>query len=146
MDHFGDIVGVYRDPKRVAYDVLLIDPWLNVLRYHENIIHELEQRVFETTGIREVYVNTMKDLCDWVFMMGWSPEIAVQFIAISCVARLSLPLKPKAQPPTTRFTKMINIMSARKKGLNYLYATTGKDLAFPWHQVGSMEKSFLSKG
>lgn len=154
MDTFDDIGGVYRSPERVAHDVLSIDPWLNVLRYHENIIHELKQRDYGAEADDDMirrYVGSMGDLCDWVLMMGWCPEYAVQFMATSCRARMSpkvLPLKPDALPPTTQFTRMINIMSARKKGLNSLYTsinTKNRNLTFPWYQVGSMEKSFLSK-
>lgn len=142
-DHFGDVGEMYRNARRVAYDVLNIDPWLNVPKYHENVIHELEQRVVGGgRWVGCVYVGIMADLCDWVVMMGWSHEVAVHFIAASCCAHMSLPLKPDALPSTTRFTKMINVMSAHKKGMNSLYANGS---AFPWHHVGSMEKSFLSK-
>lgn len=141
-DNFPDIGEVYRDTSK-ALTVLSADPWLNTLRFHENLVSEMKQRKVSSPNTRLskefVYTSIMCDLCNWdVMMKSDHTDYAMQFIAQSAKQLDNLALKKAASAPQTQFTRLINQLSVRKKGIVSLYGENG---GFPWHHVGSFEKS-----
>jgi hypothetical protein len=133
---------VYRNPS-IAFQVFTVDQWLNPLRFHENLLHELQQRVKpRMSNIKEnTYTSIMHDMCLWDVMMshgGQTDYIATHYIAQATRRLEILNVKRTAEAPASEFTKLINMLSVRKKGINGLYCSI-----FPWYQVGVYEKTFL---
>jgi SpoVK/Ycf46/Vps4 family AAA+-type ATPase len=142
-DPFPEVGSIYRSPEGAAA-VFSLDVWLNPLRFHENLLYELKQRL-QPRQKAKVYASLMEDLCTWDFLMTRNieaAEYAVAFIAAAVKKLDRLPLKKSAPPPQAEFTRLINLLSVRKKALNALY-TSGME--FPWHDIGSYEKSFLHR-
>ena len=125
-----------------------MDMWLNPLRFHENLIYELKQRIQPRTKPKkeDIYTCILEDLCHWdILMCNNVCEPALQLIAASVTRLDKLALKKTAAPSQTEFTKLINMLSVRKKAINSLYESTDDRKKFPWHKVGSYEKSFLCR-
>jgi SpoVK/Ycf46/Vps4 family AAA+-type ATPase len=144
-DPFPEVGSIYRSPEGAAA-VFQLDVWLNPLRFHENLLYELKQRL-QPRQKAKVYASLMEDLCTWDFLMTRNieaAEYAVAFIAAAVKKLNRLPLKKSAPPPQAEFTRLINLLSVRKKALNALY-TSGTGMEFPWHEIGSYEKSFLHR-
>lgn len=149
-DAFSDLAAVYRNTS-LAYQVFSVDSWLNPLRFHENLVHEMKQRTKPRQGKHpqkeDVYKDLMGDFCFWdTCMSSGSEDIARYYLAAATKRLDALTLKKTAAPPAAEFTRLINMLSVRKKGIIGMYASvgTGSD-SFPWHQVGAYEKSFLQR-
>jgi SpoVK/Ycf46/Vps4 family AAA+-type ATPase len=151
-DAFSDLAAVYRNTS-LAYQVFSADSWLNPLRFHENLVHEMKQRTKPRQGKHpqkeEVYRDLMGDFCFWDTCMSsgsGSEDVAMHYLAAATKRLDSLTLKKTAAPPAAEFTRLINMLSVRKKGILGLYANAGANSgSFPWHQVGAYEKSFLQR-
>jgi SpoVK/Ycf46/Vps4 family AAA+-type ATPase len=138
VDKFPEIASIYRQTG-AAEQVFMLDLWLNPLRFHENLVHEFKQRI-KRKDTPKVYEGIMGDLCLWDVMMSRGLcEIAPCFMALSVRKLDKLVVKKTAAPPNADFTRLINMLSIRKKNLNALYTSI-----FPWGEVGSYEKSFLN--
>jgi hypothetical protein len=147
-DAFSDFAGIYRNTS-LAYQVFSVDSWLNPLRFHENLVHEMKQRTKPRQGKHpqkeDVYRDLMGDFCFWnTCMSSGSEDIAMHYLAAATKRLDPLTLKKTAAPPAAEFTRLINMLSVRKKGMIGMYANAGAASgSFPWHQVGAYEKSFL---
>ena len=142
-DAFPEVGTVYRNTDN-AYTIFAIDTWLNPLRFHENLLHEMKQRLQPRIKI-QIYESLMYDLCIWDVLMTKDAtgggEFALNYISLNVKKLDKLQLKKLAAPSQTEFTRLINMLSVRKKALNALYATH----EFPWNEVGAYEKSFLHR-
>lgn len=141
-DTFDTIAMVYRAP-HLAYKVFTMDPWLNPMRYHENFLHEMKQRIKPRNSLlkEDVYTEFLLDICYWDMLMGDTSshhDFAILYIAKATQKLDKLALKKTAMPPKMEFTRLINLMSVRKKNVVNMHACK-----FPWHQVGVCEKTFL---
>lgn len=144
-DAFPDIASVYRNTE-AAHQVFSGDSWLNPLRFHENLIHELKQRTQPRSKPRkqDVYSLIMRDFCNWDVLMSKDVSLLASTYISLAVKRLdALKLKKNPAPVATDFTKMINMLSVRKKAVVALYV--GSANAFPWHEITSYEKNFLQR-
>lgn len=157
-DVFVDIASIYRnsDTSQV-FDILSAEPWLHPLRFHENLIFELKQRNQPSVRKKkkdDIYKDILKDILCWDLLMSCDCTILGLYILSMSIGKLKeLPLKKNALPSQMQFTKLINMLSVKKKALVTLHKVDkdqDKDqdrhtmtMNFPWHQIGVYEKSFL---
>jgi hypothetical protein len=133
MDDNIQFQRLFQNPTRdEAVKILLDDPWLNPLRFHENLPKELTQRKGLMMDKERFYYETLEALCEWDSMMkeGMEPMIAIEHVA-SMVVQLQRLEKKKRQTDVslTDFTKVFSSLSLQKKHEKLMYST---NLEFPW--------------
>jgi hypothetical protein len=109
---------VFSSPSVVEIRSILEDePWLNPLRFHENVLRELGQRRGRVEQKRLVYRKILEACISWDFLMPSSQPLAIEQIVQVIVAHLhSLPRKKSATDKTlAEFTKIFSHMSLQKK-------------------------------
>ena len=126
-----DLEGLYGPnvPSReMAWNVLMIDPWMYPLRFHENIPRELASRKGLKCEKETVYIKTLRALVDWDFIVGngsssdessasYSLPFAIDVMCgIPCTVLPSLKRGKNADPQDLQqFTKMLSRLSLQKK-------------------------------
>ncbi len=117
------------------------DQWLHPLRYHENLIYELENR--EGLNKEYFYLEQIRNLCYWDMMMvhckGGSLSIPHEFISRSAVLLNGYKVI-KEKENKNCFTRMFNYLSLRKKNMITLYNSD-----FPWYEIGNLHKNIVDK-
>jgi ATPase family associated with various cellular activities (AAA) len=93
------------------------EPWLNPLRFHENLLRELDQRRGRAEVKQRVYQRILESLTYWDALMPVNPSIACEQIIQGIRAHLhSLPRKKAASDQgLNEFTKLFSHMSLQKK-------------------------------
>jgi len=143
-DKFPGLVDLFNIPYnfQVGRYIFDQDPWLHPLRFHENVIHELNQRKGLQNDKEAAYINMLRLLCIWDQLMSYSKinDGSGMFIAIELISNIPLYLKDFPKKKTTissmdEFTRMFNYLSLKKKHAVALYIPD-----FPWISIGSYYK------
>jgi hypothetical protein len=110
------------------------DPWMIPLKFHENIIIELENRKISLKNKIEYYKNFIEIMCLYDYYMFKNNNEACITIFASNVYYLSLlKYKKGAVSNIGRFTKMLSYLSLQKKNIKQTYKCTN----FPLYQVSN---------
>lgn len=127
MDVLPQLASIYTTRDRdVARRVLMEDPWLHPLRFHENILQEFHQRSGTRSQKERAYLAILEHLCTWDMWMSHghgqtqgpeSVDVSVEhMVSASTHVLQGLPRKPNAQDASLQdFTKMFSLLSIRKK-------------------------------
>jgi hypothetical protein len=143
-DKFPGLVDLFNLPYnfQVGRYIFDQDPWLHPLRFHENVIHELNQRKGLQHDKEAIYIDILRLLCIWDQLMSYSKinDGSGMFIAIELISNIPLYLKDFPKKKTTvssmdEFTRMFNYLSLKKKHAVALYIPD-----FPWISIGSYYK------
>jgi hypothetical protein len=143
-DKFPGLVDLFNIPYnfQVGRYIFDQDPWLHPLRFHENVIHELNQRKGLQNDKEVAYIDMLRLLCIWDQLMSYSKinDGSGMFIAIELISNIPLYLKDFPKKKTTissmdEFTRMFNYLSLKKKHAVALYIPE-----FPWISIGSYYK------
>jgi len=110
------------------------DPWMIPLKFHENIIIELENRKISLKNKIEYYNNFIEIMCLYDYYMFKNNNEACITIFASNVYYLSLlKYKKGAVSNIGRFTKMLSYLSLQKKNIKQTYKCNN----FPLYQVSN---------
>lgn len=108
------------------------DPWLNPLRYHENLPKELSQRKGTQQDKHAFYTKTLDALCNWDVMMQHSmnADVPIEYILRAILQIHNLQTKKtQTERDLTEFTKLFSNLSLQRKTEKLLYSYSG---GFPW--------------
>jgi hypothetical protein len=110
------------------------DPWMIPLKFHENIIIELENRKISLKNKIEYYKNFIEIMCLYDYYMFKNNNEACITIFASNVYYLSLlKYKKGAVSNIGKFTKMLSYLSLQKKNIKQTYKCNN----FPLYQVSN---------
>jgi hypothetical protein len=110
------------------------DPWMIPLKFHENIIIELDNRKISLKNKIEYYKNFIEIMCLYDYYMFKNNNEACITIFASNVYYLSLfKYKKGAVSNIGNFTKMLSYLSLQKKNINQTYKCNN----FPLYQVSN---------
>lgn len=109
------------------------DPWLIPLRFHENLIFELNKR-YTTINKRNAYYNFfMNNMVMFdVFMCSNFTELACYYFSSIVYPLSNLPLKKNSKSDLSKFTKLLSYMSLQTK-----YNKKSYSLCFPLYQISN---------
>jgi nucleoside-triphosphatase THEP1 len=104
--------------------LLYTDPWLMPLKYHENLIKELQNRKITVQKSREHYKAFMNDIVYFDYLMcNNATDIGIEYFA-SVTSRLAeFPIKKNAVSKIDDFTKMLSYLSLQKKNIKKAYSS-----------------------
>jgi hypothetical protein len=121
------------------FNILEQDPWLHPLRFHENLMNELNQRKGVIKVKEDTYIEIMKGLCDWDYMMTYNKgkDLTIPLMFISYIIQIiyKLPKKKNNDSNMNNFTRMFNYLSLKKKNSINMYSEE-----FPWQMIGNLHK------
>jgi len=110
------------------------DPWMIPLKFHENIIIELDNRKISLKNKIEYYKNFIESMCLYDYYMFKNNNEACITIFASNVYYLSLfKYKKGAVSNIGKFTKMLSYLSLQKKNIKQTYKCNN----FPLYQVSN---------
>ena len=110
------------------------DPWMIPLKFHENIIIELNNRKISQKNKIEYYKNFIEIMCLYDYYMFKNNNEACITIFASCVYYLSLfKYKKGVVSNIGKFTKMLSYLSLQKKNIKQTY----KSNIFPLYQISN---------
>ena len=110
------------------------DPWMIPLKFHENIIIELNNRKISLKNKIDYYKNFIEIMCSYDYYMYKNNNEACITIFASNVYYLSLfKYKKGAVSNIGKFTKMLSYLSLQKKNIKQTYKCNN----FPLYQVSN---------
>lgn len=122
LDKESNLVDVYLNPDvQGARKFFLGDPWVNPLRFHENLASEWRNRKGTVKQKRSIYKALIRDICMWDMMMSLCKkedaptEAAIEILAHAICVLRHMERKPNAPAPTDDFTRMLSNLSLTKK-------------------------------
>lgn len=121
MDHEWKLEDIYANPCiSVARYVFSEDPWINPLRFHENLASEWKQRKGSLQKKRTTYLHLLGHLCLWDLMMchfkGDESTIPIEILSASVCKIKDLERKTKTVARDD-FTKVFSHLSLEKKNM-----------------------------
>ena len=114
--------------------VIMTDPWIIPLRFHENMIIELKNRkstILKNNNIYKTFVTNLVYHDMLMHRTGAYTHVAEIFADI-IYPLLSIPLKKNTKPCVANFTKLLSFISLQKKNTKKHYTQK-----FPLYQINS---------
>lgn len=122
-------------------NILSNDPWLIPLRFHENLIKELNIRKSTIKKNHEYYVKFMNSLLHFdILMYKNTIDIACDLFTSSIHQLTLMPLKPKKTSDISGFTKMLSYLSLQKKYIKKSYSSN-----FPLYQISNYHINIIGR-
>lgn len=117
------------------------DTWLIPLRFHENIILELNNRKIPMYKKKDYYKLFMDIICLYdLFMSKNNVETAVDLFASAIYSLSLLHYKKQEQINIGNFTKILSYLSLQKKGIKRSYNSN-----FPLYQLSNYHVNLYSR-
>jgi nucleoside-triphosphatase THEP1 len=128
--------------RNIFKEIILSDPWLVPLRFHENLLIELNtKRICTDKKRKELYKSFTKMICYFDLLMYKNIiEIAVDYFICIIYELTKLPLKKNTESTMTNFTKILSYLSLQKKYLKQSYS-----MNFPLYQIGNYHINNISR-
>lgn len=136
-----DIMYLYNAEKfdrSIIKGIVMPDAWQIPLRFHENLIVELQNRNMTQEKKNEIYATFLKNLCIYDLFMH-NTEISVEFFCSMIYPVISVKPKKKGGG-TNKFTKILSYLSLQKKSLKSSYNSN-----FPFYQIGNYHTKMLDR-
>jgi hypothetical protein len=127
--------------RNIARNILLSDAWLIPLRFHENLIIEINNRIGTVNIKNKFYMLFINNFCYFdLFMNKNNTECALE-IFVSIVYFLTL-LKRKRNTTCdmSKFTKILSYLSLQKKYIKHNFNSN-----FPLYQIGNYHMCLLNR-
>lgn len=143
IDKIYDIEYLYdlHYDKDIIYRILLTEQWLIPLRYHENLIIELNNRIIPISKLNNFYKNYIDIIIYYdIFMYKNLNENAIDIFATQIYKLSKLNYKKKNKSTMDNFTKILSYLSLQKKYIKNSYNTD-----FPLYQIGNYHMYLLNK-
>jgi nucleoside-triphosphatase THEP1 len=113
--------------------VLLTDSWLNPLRFHENLITELNNRRTTIKKRNEYYLLFIRNIIVFdLFMNHNLPDYGCCFFAYLMFPLSELCMKQNKSSDISKFTKMLSYLSLQNKYTKKAYSSS-----FPLYQISN---------
>ena len=118
-DNFPDIIKLYnedikREESRYIFEQ---DNWLHPLRFHENLINEMNQRKGLHIIKEKIYTDLMKYMCEWDYLMshwkGTYSDIPIEYACGLPVILNKLSKKKQSNSTINEFTRLFNYLSLK---------------------------------
>lgn len=110
------------------------DLWMIPLKFHENLIKDLDNRIIPFKKKNEFYKNFMEIICLYDYYMFKSNSDICISIFTSYIYNLSLfKYKKGFQPNIGSFTKILSYLSLQKKNIKSNYNLSN----FPYYQISN---------
>ena len=121
--------------------LILSDPWLIPLKFHENLKDELGNHKVTIAKSRELYKHFMHNfvLFDY-FLCNNAVDLAVSYFISMTDPVVSLPSKKTASRKSYNFTKMLSYLSLQKKNIKKSYSSTD----FPLYHIGTYHHTHIT--
>ncbi len=114
--------------------ILLTDPWIIPLKYHENLISELQRRKISIANSNKFYKDFLKNFILFdQYMFHNKTDIATDIFVSSMHPLYNIQLKKHCISSIDNFTKLLSYMSLQKKNIKKQI----EEEDFPLDQVGS---------
>jgi hypothetical protein len=136
IENDGDINILYLNifDRNQVIRIINKDPWMIPLKFHENIIIELNNRKISLKNKIDYYKNFIEIMCLYDYYMYKNNNEACITIFASNVYYLSLfKYKKGAVSNIGKFTKMLSYLSLQKKNIKQTY----KSNSFPLYQISN---------
>lgn len=142
-DEVYDVKQLYNNDfdRNKSINILNFDSWLIPLRFHENLIVELENRRISQSVKNNFYRNYILLFCTFdSFMYKDNIELAIDIFSCIVYSLSVLKCKKNIDHKMDKFTKVLSYLSLQKKYIKQSYNTD-----FPLYQIGNYHVSFLHR-
>ena len=139
IDDYTDMnILYYNNPKhfnREKIEKLIIkDSWMIPLKFHENLIKDLENRNCTCKKINEFYKNFMEIICIYdYYMFKNNTDISISIFASYIYFLSFLKYKKEIVMNMGNFTKILSYLSLQKKNNKLIYNQGN----FPYYQISN---------
>ena len=122
--------------------LLLKEPWIIPLNFHENLISELMNN---RKGLRkdkeDFYKSFILNFCLFDIFMGKNPDISLDIFVLMIKRIYDFPLKKtKIDREKTNFTKMLSYLSLQKKNNKNAFKSS-----FPFSQIDNYHSNLSNR-
>jgi hypothetical protein len=144
-DFIPDVAALFTDiSKEKTTCILIQDPWLHPLRFHENILCELKQRKGLQILKYNIYFKILTGMCEWDQMMsffkGKDLLIPTEYVTSLIQTVKVLQNKKNHIPNVNNFTRLFNYLSLKKKNKIALYSHE-----FPWNTLSNVHRNIIEQ-
>lgn len=139
FDNIDDIIdvdilygNVYDRNKLIR--VIMTDPWIIPMRFHENMIIELKNRKITIQKANKLYDTFIYNLIfhDMLMHRTYAYTHVSEIFADIIYPLLTTPLKKNTKPEIANFTKLLSFISLQKKNIKKNYTQN-----FPLYQINN---------
>lgn len=139
-----DMIFLY-DTRKFDRDAIIsivsTDLWQIPLRFHENLIVELNNRNISLHSKYQIYSQFIDYLCAYDFFIHKNnTETALDIFASSIYPIKTAKQKKSSVPSMERFTKLLSYLSLQKKHIKHTY-----NASFPFYQIGNYHTQMLDR-
>ena len=120
--------------------IIMIDPWLIILKFHENIFIELNNRKLIKKLKNEFYKKYLIELCYFDYLILYNSDIAIDYFISIIHDIIIIKHKKKINNNLNNFTKILSYLSLQKKNIKLSYNSN-----FPINQIGNYQSSIINK-
>lgn len=120
--------------------IIMIDPWLIILKFHENIFIELNNRKLIKKLKNEFYKNYLIKLCYFDYLILYNNDIAIDYFISIIYDIIIIKHKKKINNNINNFTKILSYLSLQKKNIKLSYNSN-----FPLNQIGNYQSNIINK-
>jgi hypothetical protein len=108
------------------------DSWMIPLKFHENLIKELDNRTISHNNKNEFYKNFMEIMCIYdYYMFKNNTDVCINIFSSYVCFLSALKYKKGAISNIGKFTKILSYLSLQKKNIKHTYNLSN----FPLYQV-----------
>ena len=127
--------------RRNIVNILMNDPLLIPLRFHENLIKELKIRKSTIKKNHDYYKHFIRNFLFFDILMYKNIiDIASEFFTSSIHPLTKMPIKPHQISDISGFTKMLSYLSLQKKYIKKSYSTS-----FPLYQISNYHTNIIGR-
>ena len=127
--------------KDTVVRILLIEPWLLPLRYHENLIIELDNRNIPNNKLKKFYKEYITIIINFdTLMYNNITDNAIEIFSYLIYNLSKINNKKNNNSTMNNFTKILSYLSLQKKYIKNAYNTD-----FPLYQIGNYHMNLLNK-
>ncbi len=143
-DKHYDIIYLYKCVKfdrKIIRNILQSDAWLIPLRFHENLILEIDNRIGTNKRKNSFYVQFINLFCYFDMLMNTNNIECALDIFVSIIYFLStIKIKTNANSNMNKFTKILSYLSLQKKYIKNYFNSS-----FPLYQIGNYHTCLLNR-
>jgi len=127
--------------RNIIRNILISDAWLIPLRFHENLIVELNNRAGTNKIKNQFYVKFINLFCYFDVLMNTNNIECALEVFVSIIYYLTLlKIKKDSLCNMNKFTKILSYLSLQKKYIKHYFNSS-----FPLYQIGNYHTCLLNR-